>query len=140
MMTYLERLQPIKSPDTLVTRSCEISCQTKTIISSLPQSLWNWQDGNSLGLAFIHLITWHFAGLTKLCDKMVPMTIKLERMMIYLKGLFIHKVIWPFWYEVLEYHVTNQNRYISTTKVPIVTKLGRMLTYLERLPSTKLQI
>ena len=39
---------------------------------------------------------------------------------------------------ILKSHVTNENHYISTTKVPLATKLGRMVTYFERLLTIKL--
>ena len=34
---------------------------------------------------------------------------------------------------VLQGHVTNENHYIFTTRVPTATKLGGMVTYLDRL-------
>ena len=39
-VTYHERLLPIKSHDLLVMWSCDITWQTKTIISPLPLDLW----------------------------------------------------------------------------------------------------
>ena len=39
MATHFEEFLPIKSRDILITRSCEITRQTKTIISLLPQCL-----------------------------------------------------------------------------------------------------
>ena len=38
---------------------------------------------------------------------------------------------------VLQCHVTNKNHYISSTKVPMATKLDRMVTYFERLLTIK---
>ena len=38
---------------------------------------------------------------------------------------------------ILRGHVTNENRYISITKVPIDTKLGSMVIYLDGLLSIK---
>ena len=38
---------------------------------------------------------------------------------------------------ILQGHVTNENRYISTTKVPIDTKLGSMVIYLDGILSIK---
>ena len=43
--------------------------------------------------------------------------------------ILAHKVKWHYDLVVLEDHVTNQNHYISLTKVPI----GRMVTYIEGL-------
>ena len=48
------------------------------------------------------------------------------------------KITWPFDHIVLQDHVTNWNYYISTTIVPMVTTLGRMVTYLELLLTIKL--
>ena len=44
---------------------------------------------------------------------------------------------WPFDYVVLQDHVTKQNHYISTIRVPMATKLGRMVTHLDELAPTK---
>ena len=40
---------------------------------------------------------------------------------------------------VLQGHVKNKNHYISSTKVPMATKLGRMITYLDSLLPLKSQ-
>ena len=42
-----------------------------------------------------------------------------------------YKVTWPFDEVFLQDHMTNQNLYISTTTVPMATKLRTMVTYLE---------
>ena len=47
------------------------------------------------------------------------------------------KVTLPFDHVVLWDHVTNWNHYISITTVPMATKLGRMVTYLDGLLSIK---
>ena len=39
-----------------------------------------------------------------------------------------HKVIQRFHHVDLQGHVTNENRNISTARVPMATKLGRMVT------------
>ena len=38
---------------------------------------------------------------------------------------------------IFQSHVTNQNHYISSTRVSMAIKLGRMVTYFERLLSIK---
>ena len=48
-----------------------------------------------------------------------------------------HKVKWPFDHVVLWNHVTNYNRCISTTIVPMASKLGRMVTYDDELLPVK---
>ena len=40
MVTYIDRVLPINSHDHIITSSWEITCQTKNIISPLPQCLW----------------------------------------------------------------------------------------------------
>ena len=49
-----------------------------------------------------------------------------------------YKVAWPFDHVVLRDHVTNWNDYISTIRVPMPTKLGKIVTYLDGLLSMKL--
>ena len=46
-----------------------------------------------------------------------------------------YTVIWTFNHVVLWDHVTNLNHYISTSKVFMATKPGKMLTYLDGLVS-----
>ena len=44
-----------------------------------------------------------------------------------------HNVTWALYLVVLWGHVTNWNHYISTTRVSIAAKLGRMITYFDGL-------
>ena len=53
------------------------------------------------------------------------------------RGALINKIRWPFHHEVWQDHVTNENHYFSTTRVPMTTKFGRMVTYLDGLLPTK---
>ena len=48
-----------------------------------------------------------------------------------------HKITWYFNHLVLEDHLTNESHCISITTVPMTTKLGRMVTYIERLQPIK---
>ena len=41
LITYLDGFLPIKLHDTLIIWYCKIACQTKSIISPIPQSLWS---------------------------------------------------------------------------------------------------
>ena len=73
------------------------------------------------------------------------MATKLGRMVIYVKGLRLiksHVLLVTWSCEIMGQTKTiitsHDNHYISTTTVPMVTKLGRMPTRLERLPPTKL--
>ena len=50
---------------------------------------------------------------------------------------FIHKVRWPYNHVVSSDHVTNSNHYISTTTMPMATKLGRVEMYNDELPAIK---
>ena len=56
MVTYLDSILPIKPDDDIITWFCEITWQTKNIISILPQCLWpqKWQGGDiELGVPFL---------------------------------------------------------------------------------------
>ena len=44
-------------------------------------------------------------------------------------GSAMQKVIWRFDKVVLQGHATNLNNYPSTTKEPMITNFGRMVTY-----------
>ena len=48
-----------------------------------------------------------------------------------------HKVIYCLVRMVLQGHVTNENHYISSTRVPMATKLSRMIIYLDGFLSIK---
>ena len=48
-----------------------------------------------------------------------------------------NKVTWAFYHMVLQKHVTDWNHYISTTTVPMTTKLCRVVTYLKRFQTIK---
>ena len=48
-----------------------------------------------------------------------------------------HKVTWGPGHVVVQSHVTNKNHYISTTRVPMATKLGRMVAHLDGLLQIK---
>ena len=62
MVTYREGLLPIKLRDALITMPCEITWQTKTIISPLSHyhsafSHQTWQDADLLSAAPIYKVT-----------------------------------------------------------------------------------
>ena len=52
-------------------------------------------------------------------------------------GAPTHKITGHFGQVVLEDHVSNKSNCISTIRVPMVTKLGRMVTYFERIQTIK---
>ena len=52
-------------------------------------------------------------------------------------GAPTHRVATPFNHVVSRNHVTNQNQHISATTVPMVIKLGRLVTYAKRPLSIK---
>ena len=64
------------------------------------------------------------------------MATKYGRMVTYLEKLLTIKIFNTF-FVVLQGHVTNENHYISTTRVPMTTKLGRMITYLDGIQPIK---
>ena len=49
-----------------------------------------------------------------------------------------HKIIWPFDHVVLWDHTTKKSHFISTTTVPMATKLSRVVSYLQALQTIKL--
>ena len=49
-------------------------------------------------------------------------------------GAHTHKVIWSFDHVVFWDQVTNLNYYISISRMPLTTKLSKMLDYIELLP------
>ena len=48
-----------------------------------------------------------------------------------------HKVTQHSVYVVLQSHTTNKNHFISSIRVPMATRIGRMVTYFERLLTIK---
>ena len=48
MVTYLDYLLPTKSNDHIITCFCEITWQTNTILSPLPQCLWPYNLGRMM--------------------------------------------------------------------------------------------
>ena len=66
-----------------------------------------------------HQVTWSF-GHVILQDKMV----------IYLKRAHDHKVTQRSDHVVLQNHLINENQHVSTNRVPMATKLDKMVTYL----------
>ena len=48
-----------------------------------------------------------------------------------------YKFTWPFDHMVLQGHETNKNHFMFTSIVPLATKLGTMITYLDRFPPLK---
>ena len=98
MLTYLDEFLPIKSHQPLITWSCKITSQTKTIMSPY-HSVYGHktcQDGDYLDRfltiviqSFDHVVLQghvtnknHYISITR-----VPMAIKFDRMMTFLDGL-----------------------------------------------------
>ena len=113
ILSYHEDLPPVKSHDSLIKWSSEITWQLK-IKFLLPQCLW------SRRLAEWWLVL-RGSCLLRSLDK--------------LKTLHLPKGLWA---PNFPGHVTKQNHYISTTTVRMTTKLGRMLNYIEQLPPINL--
>ena len=138
MMTYLDEILPIKSNDPLITWSCEITWQSKTIIPTLPQFLCSpdddipWEAPNHKVIQSFDHVVFQVHVTNKnpyISTTRVPLAIKLGKMMIYLDGL-LYKVSWPFDHVVLKDYVTNESQYITTIRAPISTKSDRIVTYL----------
>ena len=64
------------------------------------------------------------------------MVSKIGRMKSYLVGL-LTKTLYNTDHAILQGHMTNNNQYISTIRVPMATRLGRMITFLDGLLSIK---
>ena len=133
VVIYNKGLIPIKSHDPLITWSCEITWQTKIIITQLTEwfmvtklcSMGTYLDGFLTIKSHDPLITkqlyLHYNSAYGHC-----------RMLTYLEGFITIKS-----YNILLDHVTNESLYISTTRLAMATKLGRMVTYLEGLLTLK---
>ena len=133
VVIYHKGLIPIKSHDPLITWSCEITWQTKIIITQLTEwfmvtklcSMGTYLDGFLTIKSHDPLITkqlyLHYNSAYGHC-----------RMLTYLEGFITIKS-----YNILLDHVTNESLYISTTRLAMATKLGRMVTYLEGLLTLK---
>ena len=107
MVAQLDRLLSIKSHESLITWSCKIMWQTKTIIlSTLPQSLWPpnlevtlpWGAPNhKVTQRSHHAVFWKWhEKQTFISANWVPLMIKLDRIP-YLSGLLPIKSHGPFW-------------------------------------------
>ena len=67
---FLEGLQTINSYDALITLSCKVTWQKKTIIYLLPQYLWRtWLDGILSWPAPTHKVTWYYISI--ICYKLL---------------------------------------------------------------------
>ena len=68
MLIYLEQLSPIKLLNTLATRSCKVTWQTKTIVSTLRQCKWpaNLTGWRLTLRGSYHIVTWPFNQLVLL--------------------------------------------------------------------------
>ena len=141
MVTYLDRNQPVKSHDPLITWSCKIMWQTKTTIFPLSVPMVTKLDKMVTyldGLLPIksHLWSW---GLKRSHSKLkyisttkVWAATKLGRMITYLDGLQPKKPNDPFW--LLCGLIKSRDKlkaYISTIIASLATKGGGMVTYLD---------
>ena len=99
MIAHLDELLPIKSHDSLITWSCDITWQDKVITSPLPQCLWPW-----------NLVGWW----------------------LILKGSKTGSLQHPD-LGVLQSHVADEDHYFSTSRVPMASKLDRMVAHLDGL-------
>ena len=149
MVTDLVGLLPIKSYDPLIMWSWKIKWQTKIIISPLvlmSTKLGSVHPGTILlGMKHIcclwnHMTFWS-RGLMRSRDKLKPSY-------LHYHDLYNHQIWqddnfpwWPCVYDItrpfdqvaLRDHVTYWNHHMSATALPIGTKLGRMVAYLDRL-------
>ena len=137
MITYVEGHPSIKPHDPLIMWSFEITQQFKTIISPTLQcnGQQTLKDGYLLNAGPTHKSTRPFGG-----DTLVNYQ-KVYGHEIWYNGDIPwwapnHKVIECFDQVVLQNHVTKK-KHISTTKDPMATKLGKVITYVDGLIFTK---
>ena len=116
----------------LVTWSCKMALQTKNTISPLPTTVLmpvklGRMMANLEGLLPIMLL---YPLVIKSCE-ITPHT---KKIFPWPQCLWLpsHTVTPPFGHVVLWDHIANQ-KHISTTTVPMVTRLRRMVAYLEGL-------
>ena len=109
--SYLQKLLPIESHGSWVTWSCEITRQNKDFISPLPQCLQSPKFGR--------VTSYHE-----------------ELPVIKSQCLFYHVVFWDYMVHLNHYILIQwfwkmpwQTKIISPTKVPMATKLGRIVAY-----------
>ena len=139
MVTYHEGLLHINSNDALITWSCKITWQTKTIISPQRRCLWppaleGWLlnlDGLQPIKSLDPLITWFFRRSRDKPNHYIstttePMATTLTMTVAYLEGLLSYSHITLNQVVLLD-HVTIWKIYISTFSRLLATKLGRAL-------------
>ena len=144
MVTYLHALLAIKSHDHFITWSCPITWQTKTNISPSPLCLW---PPNMVGWWFTSRGCKSGSHITLLSRDLERSSYKQKPLYLYYQSAYgrqswqdgnltwqapTYKVTWPFDHMVLQGHETNKNHFMFTTIVPLATKLGTMITYLDR--------
>ena len=119
VVTYYQGLPPMKPHNTLITWSCKIMRQTKTIISPLPYWLWppnlaGWwlTVRGSHPFSYMALLA---HGLVRSWDKLRPLYLHYHIGYGHqtwqggdlLWGVPTHSVTWPYWHMVLWDHVRN---------------------------------
>ena len=144
MVAHLNGLLSIKLHDTLITWSCDFMWKAKTIISPLPQPV-----STNLGRMVTYLegllskkshnilvtssgkVTWQ----AKIIISLLPECLWYQAWQNGSSPWWAAtpKVSWLFDHVILRDHVTSLDHYISTITMPMVTKIYRMVTYLEEL-------
>ena len=125
-VTYLEGLLSIKSHSSWITWSREIMWQIKIITFYYHNAYGHqiWQDGD---------FAWQTKNIIYLHNQFGAYGYQTWEDFNLLWWAPVHKVIWCFDHLVLEDNVTKQNHNILHTKVPMTTKLDRIVTYFEGL-------
>ena len=143
VVTYHEGLPPIKSHEALITWSSNISWQTKFIINSTTRVVMTTKLGKMVahlnGLlpikSYDPMITWYCRTMWQAKTIISPLLQcpQLSNLLGWWCTWQAHK------YKVIQHfdkvgsqgHLTSKNYYISVTRVPMATKLGKMLTSLD---------
>ena len=138
MVTYLNGLLLLKSHNAFITWSCEITWQTETIMSPIPQCVWKpnlvttclqWllltiKSYNTL-FTWSRTVTWKTKTIAS------PRNLGDGEL---LREAPAHKVPWHFNQVVLQGHVTHSVLYISICSRSIGTKHDNVATHCEALP------
>ena len=135
MVNCFDVLLPIKSHDTLITWSCKITWQSKTVISSLCllEVLPTIKSYNAL-ITWSCKVMWQAKTIISLLpDCLWPPNF--AGWYLTLTGFYPQSHV-NLWSRGLERSWDKLN-YISTITVPMATSLGRMVTYFEQLLTIK---
>ena len=139
MVIYLERILNMKPYKALITWTYKATWQTKTCIFLLQRvpiatNLAGWW------LTLMGSYLWSHVTLSIksrdhwnncMSNNTLPMATKVGRTVAYLEAALKQEALIHFDNVVLQYHVTNESHWISTTRVSMSTKRDRIVTNID---------